>query len=683
MYIHADRPMTLTTPLGADSLVLAALRGREAISELFHFELDTWWQSRSAPLPFDRLLGQEVSIQIAHPSGKRHIGGIVVKISQEEKNLKFTRYRLEVVPKLWLLTRRRQSRTFQHMSIPDILRSVLQGLDVSFDIQGAFDAREYCIQYRETDFNFVSRLMEEEGIFYYFKHTASGHKLVLANSPQAHPAIPYQPSVAYEEVSGHTLEADRIYAWSKAQELRSGKYVTWDDCFEMPGKHLEAEKKIVEVVSLGNNKSPTTHKLKVGGNDSLEIYDFPGGYAERYDGVDKGGGSQPDKLQGIFTDNKRTAAIRMEQEAVLSLLVRAQGGHAGFTAGHTFDLKEHFSDDGKFVIASVDHEASQPITDDTNAKPYEYRNHFTCIPVALPFRPQMVTEIPSVRGVQTAVVVGPAGEEIFTDKYGRVKVQFPWDREGAHDINSSCWLRVATFWAGKQWGAIHIPRIGQEVIVDFIEGDVNHPIIVGSVYNAENMPPYNLPENKTQSGIKSRSSKKGGPDNFNEIRFEDKKDHEQLFVHAEKNQDIEVEKDETHWVGHDRKKTVDHDETVLVKNDRTETVNNNETITVHGKQANTIDGDQSTVVTQGNQSIKVQIGNQTTKIDLGQIETEAMQSIELKVGPSSIKLDPSGITIKGLTITVDATIQGVFKSVITQVTGSAMTQVKGGIVMIN
>jgi type VI secretion system secreted protein VgrG len=201
-----------------------------------------------------------------------------------------------------------------------------------------------------------------------------------------------------------------------------------------------------------------------------------------------------------------------------------------------------------------------------------------------------------VHGAQTAEVVGPAGEEIYPDKYSRVKVQFHWDREGKKNADSSCWVRVGTPWAGKQWGMIHIPRIGQEVIVDFLEGDPDQPIITGSVYNADQMPPYTLPANATQSGIKTRSSKGGSPDNFNEIRFEDKKGSEQLFIHAEKNQDIEVENDETHWVGHDRKKTIDNDETTHVKGNRTETVDKNETIAIHMNRTETVDLNESITI---------------------------------------------------------------------------------------
>jgi type VI secretion system secreted protein VgrG len=678
MFAHTDRPLTLTTPLGPDALMLTAVRGREALSELFHFDLEALWQDSRRTLPFDDLLGQKVTVTISHRSGKRHINGIVARIVQAERDLKSIKYRLEVVPQLWLLTRIRQSRIFQHLSVPEILRKVFTGLDVTYGIQGTFQPREYCTQYRETDFQFASRLMEEEGICYFFQHTSGGHKLVLNNTPQGHPEVPYQSEVRYEELSGHTAEEDRVYDWRKSQEIRSGKYTLWDHSFELPGKHLEAQKSIMGPVQVGT----VQHKLNVA-NDHLEQYEYPGGYARHFDAVNKTGGDQSGNLQHVFEDNTRTVGIRMQEEAAGALLVDARGGHAGFTAGHSFNLTEHFSDNGKFVIVSVEHDAQQAIGDESVDAPYEYKNQFTCIPSELPYRPRRATPVPSVQGVQTGIVVGPAGEEIFTDEYGRVKVQFHWDREGVDDINSSCWMRVGTPWAGKCWGTIYIPRIGQEVIVDFVEGCVDHPIVLGSVYNAAMMPPYKLPDNKTQSGIKTRSSKSGGPDNYNEIRFEDKKGSEQVLIHAEMNQDIEVENDETHWVGRDRKKTIDRDETVHVKRDRMETVDRDETVTIHGKQTNTIDGDQSTTVTTGNQMIEIQVGNQTTKIDVGKIETSALQSIELTVGPSSIKLDPAGITIKGLTISVEASVQGTFKSLLTQVEGTAMTKVQGGLVMIN
>jgi type VI secretion system secreted protein VgrG len=679
---QTDRPLTLTTPLGANALILVGLRGWEAISQLFHFELKTVWVDNSKLLPFDQLLGKKVTMEISSPDNKRYFNGIVSTVTQHERDEDFTYYSLEVVPELWLLGRKLCSRTFQHITVPDILKKLFSGLDVDYQINGTFEQREYCVQYRETDLAFASRLMEEEGIYYFFKHTSSGHQMVLANTPQSHPALPYLPTAVWESSAHASKEEDRVFDWSKGQEIRSGKFTAWDHKFEMPTKHLEADKVIMDTVVVGT----VNHKLKVANNDSLELYDYPGGYASRFDGINKSGGDQAGNLQHIFTDNKRTVEIRMQAEALPSLRIQGRGTHAGFTAGHTFDLTHHYSDNGKYVVTSVRHDAEQPVTAADAEEEFKYTNGFTCIPSTLPFRPARVTPVPSVRGVQTATVVGPSGEEIFPDKYGRVKVQFHWDREGQDDVNSSCWVRVATFWAGTQWGAVHIPRIGQEVIVDFLEGDVNQPIIVGSVYNADMMPPWTLPDNKTISGVKSRSSPQGGADNFNMLSFEDKKGSELVSVQAEKDLTTLVKNDESREVRNDR--------TTLIKHDETQTVTNNETITVEqgnqtievkqGNQSTTLgQGNQSTEIKMGNQSLAIKMGNQTNKLDLGKIETEAMQSIELKVGQSSIKIDQMGVTIKGMMIKVEAQIQCEVKAVMTQVSGDAMLMEKGGIVMIN
>jgi type VI secretion system secreted protein VgrG len=529
------------------------------------------------------------------------------------------------------------------------------------------------VQYRETDLAFASRLMEEEGIYYFFKHTSSGHQMVLANTPQSHPALPYRPKAIWEAKAHDAMEEDRVFAWSKGQEIRSGKFTAWDYTFEMPAKNLAASKTIMDSVAVGT----VSHKLKVA-NDSLELYEYPGGYASRFDGITKSGGDQPAELNKIFKDNERTVGIRMQAEALSSLLIRGRGVHAGFTAGHTFDLTNHYSDDGTYVVTSVQHDAEQPVSAADAEEEFKYTNGFTCIPIALPFRPPRVTPVPSVRGVQTATVVGPAAEEIYPDKYGRVKIQFHWDRVGTDDVNSSCWVRVATFWAGQQWGAVHIPRIGQEVIVDFLEGDVNRPIVVGSVYNADLMPPWTLPANKTISGVKSRSSPNGGADNFNMLSFEDKMGSELVSFQAEK--------DLTSLVKNDESREVRHDRVTKIKNDETQTVEHgNEKIEVtEGNQSITLgQGNQSTEIKSGNQSTKLGQGNQTTKVDAGKIETEAMQSIELKVGQSSIKIDQMGVTIKGMMISVQAQMQCEVKAVMTQVSADGMLIEKGGIVMIN
>jgi type VI secretion system secreted protein VgrG len=283
--------------------------------------------------------------------------------------------------------------------------------------------------------------------------------------------------------------------------------------------------------------------------------------------------------------------------------------------------------------------------------------------------------VPFVQGPQTAIVVGKAGEEIWTDKYGRVKVQFHWDREGKNDENSSCWVRVSFPTAGKNWGWVSLPRIGQEVIVSFLEGNPDRPIITGRVYNADQMPPYELPANQTQSGIKTRSSKEGTGDNFNEIRFEDKKDAEEVYVHAEKDFNCVIENNETRKIGLDKKDK--GDQTIEIQNDRTVTLNEgNDTLTVKT-------GNRVTTLDQGNDTKQVKMGDHSVKVDVGKSTTEAMTSIELKVGGNSIKIDQSGITIKGLMVTVQGDTKLDAKSPMTTVNGDGMLTLKGGITMIN
>jgi type VI secretion system secreted protein VgrG len=360
--------------------------------------------------------------------------------------------------------------------------------------------------------------------------------------------------------------------------------------------------------------------------------------------------------------------------------VRGSCNCRSFTAGFKFELKNHGvrALNTSYLLTRV-HLSMSTNSYRTDAAPRDdYRNTFESVPSSVVYRPARVTRKPVISGVQSAVVVGPSGEEIYSDKYGRVKVQFFWDRDGKKDQNSSCWLRVSQDWAGKNWGAVFIPRIGQEVLVDFLEGDPDRPLITGRVYNAEQMPPYALPDNQTQSGVKTRSSKGGGTANFNEFRFEDKKGSELVFLHAEKDLTMEVENDE--------KRTVMNDRTVDISNNETQTVDKgNETLTLNkGNQTTTLKmGNQSTTLDIGNQDITLKTGNQTTKVNLGKISEEAMQSIELKVGQSSIKIDQMGVTIKGMMINIEGQIQVQVKGTIVQVNGNAMLILKGGITMIN
>jgi type VI secretion system secreted protein VgrG len=668
-YSQEERPLTVETPLGGDKLLLINFSGRESLSQLFEYHLDLMAPNLE-DVAFDKLLGQKVSVTLELPGNKeRYFNGIVKRCSQGGRDTNFTHYRMELVPQFWLLTKTAQSRIFQHKTVEDILKKVLEGLDTTWQIQGTFHPREYCVQYRETDFDFASRLMEEEGIYYYFEHTADGHKMVVANTPQSYADL-VPGTLTYEEMTGGVRKEDRVGEWEKEQELQSGKVALWDHCFEMPTKHLEAERIVQDSVLVGT----VTHKLKVAWTDKREIYDYPGGYAKRFDGITSSGGEQPSSLQNLFEDSPRTAAIRLQEQTTPSILIRGSSNCRQLVMGHKFTLKNHFNANGKYLLTYVAHEASLSSHYRSGAEgEFTYTNNFVCIPADIVFRPPRRTKKPRVEGSQTAVVVGPAGEEIFTDKYSRVKVQFHWDREGKDDANSSCWVRVATLWAGKQWGMIHIPRIGQEVVVDFLEGDPDCPIIVGSVYNADMMPPYTLPENRTQSGIKSRSSTHGGADNFNELRFEDKKGEEELFIHAEKDSKVETEHDRSEWVGHDRVDKVDHDETITIGNNRTEEVKKNEKITIGENQEESIGKDRT---------IKV---GQNDVLDVKQkILIKAGQEITIETGASKIVMKADGtIQIQGVNIKIEgsATIEN--KGALITSEASGIHTIKGSLVKIN
>ncbi len=646
---HDNRLFKIHTQLDDDVLLLEGFAGHEGISSLFQFHLDLIASNQQA-IAFDSVLGQSASVELLLPNGdSRYFHGILSSFSQGGRNMRFTHYAAELVPAFWLLTRQVQSRIFQQMTVPEILTQVLAGLTVTWELHGDFQPRDYCVQYRESDFHFASRLMEEEGIYYFFKHTADSDEMVVGNTPQSHPELPDPSTLIYDEIDGGTRDEERILHWEKSQDLRSGKYTLWDHCFELPGKHLEAEKTILETVTVGK----LVHRLKVGGAEKLEIYDYPGAYAQRFDGVAPGGGDQSAELQKIFDDNARTVGIRMQQEALPTLVINAASKCSHLVSGYKFTLDSHFNADGTYVITSLSHSGQQGIDTGEEHEQREptYSNSFTCIPFALPFRPQRFTPRPFVHGSQTATVVGPSSEDIFTDKYGRIKVQFHWDRQSQGGPDSSCWVRVGTMWAGQQWGAIHIPRVGQEVIVDFLEGDPDQPIVVGSVYNAGQMPPYKLPDNKTQSGIKSRSSIGGGNDNFNEIRFEDKFGSEQIVLHAEKDLLESVEHDTTEYVGNDR--------TLKVEQNQTELVGADKNIHVKGKLAEQIDGDVSQTAN-GKRNEKVATvyvldSGQEVHIKGGmKVIIEAGLQLSLKGPGGFVDIGPSGVSIQGTMVLINS-----------------------------
>ena len=353
-YTQADAPMRFKAgKLGDDDLLLVRFDGTEALSALFAFTVELL-APLDAPVDFAQVLGQSASIAIQIPSGEaRFLHGIVSRFAQGRRDDTFLTYRLELVPPVWLLSQRTQSRIFQHQSVPDILKKVLDGFDVTYQLQGTFEPRDYCVQYRESDFDFASRLMEEEGIYYYFRHSADGCEMVVANTPQAHDDIPAPTTLIYDEVEGGERDEGRITGWERAQEVRSGKVTLWDHSFELPHKHLEADQKIQESVAAGS----ITHKLNLDGTDQLERYDYPGAYAQRFDGIGPGGAEQASELQKIFDDNRRTARLRMQEVAAGAVSAVGTSTCCQLTAGEKFTLERHFDADGEYVLTRVSHRA--------------------------------------------------------------------------------------------------------------------------------------------------------------------------------------------------------------------------------------------------------------------------------------------------------------------------------------
>ena len=638
-----NRLIKVATPWGPDVLLARSFTATEGLSTPFRIDLELMHETPPGPpklIDVKTVLGNPFAIRVMQADENvRFFHGLCSRFSQGNRDERFTYYRAELVPQVWLLTQRAQSRIFQHLNIPDILKKVLKGIDVIFEIQGTFHPRDYCVQYRETDFNFISRLMEEEGIYYYFQHTQEGHQMIVANTPQSHRQVPEKPEVAFaDQATNEPGFVSVVRSWEVNEQLQSGKYSLWDHCFELPHRHLEVDK---------------TSRFAVGQNEKLEIYDYPGGYAQRFDGIDKGGGETPAEIQKIFEDNIRTIGIRMQELDAGYKVITGASDCAPLMAGHLFDLINHPADhnNGQYVLTAVQHSAEQdPDYESDQPARRPYTNSFTCVPVATPFRPPRLTPRPVVSGSQTAVVVGPAGEEIFVDKYGRVKVQFHWDRQGQADADSSCWIRVSQNQAGLKWGSAYWPRIGQEVIVDFLEGDPDQPIIIGAVYNATELPPYTLPEEMTKTVVHKSNTHKGGG-GFNELRFEDAKGKEQIFIHAQRNQDIRVENNHHESIGYNSHLMVGNDQIEKVGGDKHQTVAKD-----HNQQ---VDG---TISVQVGMDIFETVGLRYA-LDAGSeihlksganLVIESGATLTLKVGGNFININPGGVFIQGTMVMINS-----------------------------
>jgi type VI secretion system secreted protein VgrG len=583
--------LSISTPLGADKLLLRSFAGEERISELFHFSLRM--QSETLDLDFTQIVGKSATIGVLLTDGtKRYVNGIVSRFVQAGADQRFATYHAELVPWLWLCDLTADCQIFQNKSTPDIIKQVFTDLgftDFKDSLTASYDPREYCVQYNETAFEFVSRLMEDEGIFYYFEHADGKHTLVLADDSVSAAAVPGAATVAFGTYTNWEQQ-NLVTRCDLEQRVISGKFALDDFNFETPSTDLLSS--VDSTVATNGSKR--------------RIYEYPGGFLATAKG-------------------EARAKLRIEACEQPAKLLRGDGRCRAFLPGYKFTLEKHYRADANaaYVLAGVSHSATWE----------DYTNSFEAFPAAVPYRPPRRTRKPVIPSTQTALVVGKSGEEIWTDQYGRVKVQFHWDQKGKSDENSSCWIRVAHGWAGKSWGQMFLPRIGQEVVVSFLEGDPDRPLITGAVYNAEQTVPYALPGEQTKSTVKSSSSKGGS--GFNELRFEDKAGSEEVFFHAQKDHNLVIENDRT--------KQVKHDETNTITNNRT------------------------TTVSKGNESLTVSKGNRTVKVDTGNESHEVKGTRSVKVTGDETHDDAAkfthtvkgdyALTINGkLTITVDGDI---------------------------
>jgi type VI secretion system secreted protein VgrG len=567
---QAARLLNLKTPLGDDELVLTSFAGEEGVSQLFRFELSML--SDNPGIAAKDIVGKNVtfSIRLADDSLRPFNGFVRRFFAGDEDEDGRRAYRAEVVPWLWFLTQNSDCRIFQKKTVPAILQQVFKDRgfsDFQLKLSGHHPKREYCVQHQETDFNFVSRLMEEEGIFYFFQHEDGKHQMILGDKAAAYVDCA-QKEVDYPVDFGSLAVEDHIRSWEHGYEFRTGKFAQVDYNFETPSTNLGTSAETI---------------VSVPGNTKFELFEYPGTYASKDDG-------QP------------LADVRIEEVEAGCDVVRGSGYVRAMTPGGKFKVREHRSatERGKsFVVIQVKHDAQELMAYETGAgADFGYENTFVCIPASATYRPPRTTRKPRVEGVQTAIVVGPGGEEIYPDKYGRVKVQFHWDRYGKKDENSSCWVRVSQVHAGKGFGGIDIPRIGDEVVVAFPNGDPDQPIIVGRLYHAENTPPFGLPGAKTISGMKTKTYKGDG---YNEYVMDDTPGNELIRVHGQYDMDTtvrhdkrehvlndrhrDVKQNETVWIGGDRTKHIVGKEDITVDKDRTEVVGGSEDVTIEGTRS--------------------------------------------------------------------------------------------------
>jgi type VI secretion system secreted protein VgrG len=606
-----DVQATFTITGTSDALYVLEFHGHEAISSLFQFRID--FASEEGNLSAASILKKPALLTITGEQGPRYVHGIIASLEQRETARKFTMYHAVLVPSVWKLTQRRDCRIFQKTQdgeknakeiVSKVLKGVLSESEFDFKLKGNQDPpdREYCVQYRESDWAFVSRLLEEEGIFYYFTHSQTDHMLRMRNDFQFHRQVPKQEQVGYHP-PGHGIPGkEHITRFFYEEQIRTEKATLQDFNFKKPSVNLKSERP----------KDKDT---------LLERYDSPGEYTTTDEGGD-------------------LAQVRLEEQRAQSQEAEGDSDCVRMIPGYYFQLTDHdrfgASDGDKYTITWMRHGGNKHGDLEAGAAHprIRYENSFRCIPRKTVYRPPRVTPRPEVRGTQTAIVTGPKQEEIYTDEHGRVKVHFHWDRLGKMDENSSCWIRASQIWAGQAWGAMLIPRVGHEVVVDFLEGDPDRPIIVGRVYHGENMPPYTLSDEKTKSTLKSNSSI--GGKGYNELRFEDKKGKEEVFLHAQK----------------DLNESVQHNMSTSVGGNQSISVGGSQSIHVQGVQTITVEGKNGELGKHGTLKVKGDITLEATN----EIMIKCPKKLTLDVKGTKVTMTPGKVEMtsgKGATITLD------------------------------
>ncbi len=570
-YDQSKRILAITTILGPNKVLLTELEGHDELSQPFLFKIRM--ATEEGPSSVQGLLGTEVTLEFGLPVDpdaptvgveRRKFRGFIRRISRGFFSVGgMTEWQAEVVPKLWFLSRSADVKIYQDLTTNDIIQQVVNKFGISKQLNAnsrGMTALDLCVQYRESALDFVSRLMEKEGLFYFHDHTDSTTTLKIVDMNASCPAWALDPVPLH----GHRSRGS-VWRFDEEYAVQTGKWATRD--FDFNG------------VMTQDNVQPTTLGSLPGMSTDHEVYDYPGAYGEKW--------MAPDTI-GLLTTGSGLTRVAIEREEAKYHRRRGASDISLLDPGRRLKLSADGLTDPEVLITSVHHRAmdyshwTDSMWGDRPRQEPFYENEFTCIPQSVPFRPEIRAPRPFVRGPQTAIVVGDG--DIHTDKYGRVQVQFHWDRDNAA---ASVWVRVSQGWAGAGFGQIHIPRVGEEVVVDFLEGDPDRPLITGRLYNSNNMPPYSLPANKTQYGIKTNSVDASGS---NELRFEDKGGSEQIYVHAQKDLDSVVENNETRHVKVDRKTNIDANETSTIGGNKKTDVTGNFDEKVMGKETRQVMG---------------------------------------------------------------------------------------------